>query len=106
MDLQKIFQAPIRTTQEKVVASRSASEQTDREFIVESGASLHMMSKTDLTSGEKDTIRRSKKPTVITTASGSRQSRRKKATVYVNDLDVFVTMRLLEDSPAVRSLGL
>ena len=51
----------------------------------------------ELTSGEKDTIRRSKEPAVITTAVGKAEST-EEATVYANDLDVFVTMMLLEDS--------
>ena len=80
-------------------------KQEDREFTVDSGASLHMLNKNELTSGEKDTIRRSNEPTVITTANGKAEST-EEATVYVNDLDVFVTMMLLEDSPAVLSLGL
>ena len=70
-----------------------------------SGASLHMMSKNELTSGEKDTIRRSNEPTAITTASGKAEST-EEATVHVNDLNVFVTMMLLEGSPALLSLGL
>ena len=41
-----------RTTEEKVVASRSDCEREDREFIVDSGESLHMRSKNELTSGE------------------------------------------------------
>ena len=41
----------------------------------------------------------------ITTASGKAEST-EEATVYVNDLDVVVTMMLLEDSPTVLSLGL
>ena len=78
---ERFFRPSNRTTQEQVVTSRLEG----REFIVDSGASLHMTSKSELTSGEKETIRRSKEPTVI--------SRR------FNDLDVFVTMMLLEDLP-------
>ena len=40
------------------------------ENIVDSGASLHLMSTNELTSGEQDTIRRSKEPTVMTTVNG------------------------------------
>ena len=80
-------------------------EHEDREIIVDSCASLHMMSKNELTSGEKDTIRRSSEHPVITTANGKAEST-EEATMYVNDLDVSVTMMLLEDSPAVLSLGL
>ena len=64
-----------------------------------------MMSKNELTSGEQDTVRRSKEPTVITTANGKAEST-EQATVYVNNLDVFATMILLKDSPAVLSLDL
>ena len=63
-----------------------------------------MMSKHELTSGQKSSIRRSKEPTVVTTANGKVESM-EEATVFVKDLDVFVTMVLLEDSPAVLSLG-
>ena len=42
---------PNRTTQEKVVASRSFCYHEDKEFIVDSGASLHMVSKNEFTSG-------------------------------------------------------
>ena len=62
-----------------------------------------MMSQSELTSGENDTIRRSEKPTVITTAIGKADST-EEATVYFDDLDVFVTMMVLEDSPAELSL--
>ena len=49
-----------------MVASRSDCEDEHQEFIVDSGASLHMMSKNELTACETNTIRRSKEPTVIT----------------------------------------
>ena len=44
-----------------------------------------------------------KNPPFITTANGRADST-EEATVDVNDLDVLVTMTLLEDSPAVVSL--
>ena len=69
------------------------------------GTSLHTRSKGELTSDQKDTIRRSKEPTVITSANRKPAST-EEATVHGNDLDVFVTMILLEDSPAVSFLGL
>ena len=100
-----MFRLPNRTTQENVVASRSDSEHEEREFIVDSGASLHLMSKCELTSGETDTIRRSKEPTLITTANGKAEST-EEVTVHVNDMDVSVTVMLLECSPAVLSLWL
>ena len=68
------IRGPNRTIQEKVVASRSDCEHADREFIVDSGASLNIMSKNELTSGEKDNLIRSKELTVITIASGKTES--------------------------------
>ena len=56
-----------------------------------------MMRKNELTSCEKDGIRRSKETTVITTASGKAEAT-KDATVYVNESDAFVIMMLFEDS--------
>ena len=92
---------PNRTSQATVVACRSDCEQSDTSLWT-SGA-FHLMSKNELTFGEKDTIRRSKQPTVNKTANGKAEST-EEATLYVNDLDIFVTMMLLEDSPTVLSL--
>ena len=58
------------------------------------GASLHMMSKNAFPS---ETFRKSKEPTVIMAANGKAKST-EEATVHVSDLDVFVTMMLLDDS--------
>ena len=43
-------------------------------------------------------------PTTVTTANGEVQTH-EEATVYVKELDKFLTMKLLEDTPAVLSLG-
>ena len=51
-------------------------------------ASLHMMRKGALTFVEKDTIRKSREPTVIATAKNKAKST-KQATTYANDLDIF-----------------
>ena len=61
--------------------------------------------KNELTPIEKVTIRGSKEPTVITTANGKGEST-EETTVYVNDLEVFVAIVPLENSPAVLSPGL
>ena len=52
----KFFRPPNRTTEEKVVFCRLDSEHEDRECIVDSCASLHMMRENGLTSGEKETM--------------------------------------------------
>ena len=62
------------------------------------------MSKNEFAPGENRTIRRSKEPTFITSASGQAEST-DEATVNVNDSDFLVIMMLVEDSPAVLTLG-
>ena len=76
----------------------------EREFVVDSGASMHMVSKKDLDEAELETVRVSKKPTVVMTVNGEVQAK-EEATVYVRGLDLLVTVMLLENTPAVLSLG-
>ena len=66
-----------------------------RQLIVDSGASMHMMSK-DLTPEEQDTSTVSNKPTTAIAANGI---------VRTKDLDMLVTVQLLKGSPGVLSLG-
>ena len=53
----KILRLPRKTTQEKVFASRPDCEHEDREFIVDRGAYLHMMTKNEFSFGEIDIMR-------------------------------------------------
>ena len=76
----------------------------EREFVVDSGASMHMISKKILNSGEMDTLTKSCSPTIVITANGEVQTH-EEATVYVKELDIFLTVKVLEDTPAVLSLG-
>ena len=76
----------------------------EREFVVDSGASMHMISKKDLSKAELETLTTSRSPTPVITANGEVQTH-EKATVYVRELDIFLTMKALEDTPAVLSLG-
>ena len=62
-------------------------------LLVDSGASIHMLSKKDLRSDEMDTLRRSRNPTTVVTANGEVQTN-EEAQVYVHDLDLFVTVPL------------
>ena len=48
----------------------------EREFVVDSGASLHMVSKRDLNSAELETMRISKNPTTVMTARRGANKRR------------------------------
>ena len=76
----------------------------EREFVVDSGASMHMISKKDLNSAEIDTLTKSCSPTIVITANGEVQTH-EEATVYVKELDIFLTLKVLEKTPAVLSLG-
>ena len=91
-------------TEEWVLSAASTEEPEDREFVVDSGVSVHMVGKRDLNSAELETMRTSRSPTTVMTANGEVLTR-EEATVYVKELDFFVTVMLLEETPAVRSLG-
>ena len=67
----------------------------EREFVVDSGASMHMISKEDLSDAEMDTLAKSCSPTIVITANGEVQTH-EEAIVYVKELDVFLTMKVLE----------
>ena len=65
---------------------------------------MHMISKKDLSDAEMDTLTKSCSPTIVITANGEVQTH-EEATVYVKELDTFLTMKVLENTPAVLSLG-
>ena len=81
-----------------------ASTLKPEEFVVDSGASMHMISKKDLSDAEMDTFTKSCSPTIVITANGEVQTH-EEAIVYVKELDIFLTMKVLENTPAVLSLG-
>ena len=76
----------------------------EREFVVDSGASMHMIRKKDLNDAVMDTLTKSCSPTIVITAKGEVQTH-EEATVCVKELDIFLTMKVLENTPAVLSLG-
>ena len=76
----------------------------EREFVVDSGASMHMISKKDLSNAEMDTLTKSCSATIVITANGEVQTH-EEAIVYVKELDIFLTMKVLDNTPAVLSLG-
>ena len=82
----------------------SSLKPEEREFAVDSGASMHMISKKDLSDAEMDTLMKSCSPTIVITANGEVQTH-EEAIVYVKELDIFLTMKVLENTPAVLSLG-
>ena len=83
-------------------ASHLKPEEGD--FVVDSEPSMHMISKKDLNSAEMDTLTKSCSPTIVITANGEVQTH-EEATVYVKELDIFLTVKFLENTPTVLSLG-
>ena len=65
---------------------------------------MHMISRKDLNSAELETVTTSRSPTTVITADGEVQTH-EEATVYVRELDIFLTMKVLDNTPAVLSLG-
>ena len=58
----------------------------------------------DLSPEEMDTVKRSRPPIVVLTANGEVHTH-EEAQVFVHDLNLFVTVQLLEEVPAVLLLG-
>ena len=73
---------PHSTFQRRLLPAASTKEPEEREFVVDSVASMHMVSKKDLNSTELETMRTSRSPTTVMTANGEVQTR-EEATVYV-----------------------
>ena len=72
----------------------------DRQHRLDSGASIHKMSQMELSPEELETANLPRLPTTVITANGSLDTT-EEATVYVRDLDMFVAVQLLENTPAV-----
>ena len=89
---------------EKRCLPASTLKPEEREFVVDSGASMHMISKKDLSDAEMDTLTKSCSPTIVITSNGEVQTH-EEAIVYVKELDILLAMKVLENTPAVLSLG-
>ena len=70
------------------------------QFVIDSGASMHMLSKKDLSSGELETLKRSGNHQQWWQPMERSRRTNEEAQVYVHDLHIFVSVQLLEDSPA------
>ena len=95
------FYSPIEAMVMPAPTSKSPEE---REFVVDSETSMHMTSKKDFCFDELDTLRRSRNPTVVLTANGEVHTN-EEAQVFVHDQNLFVTVQLPEETPAVLLLG-
>ena len=95
------FYSPVEIQAVPTPISKSTEE---REFVVDSGASMHMLSNRDLSADDMKTLRRSRNLRTVVTANVEVQTN-EKAQVYVHDLDLFVTVQIFDDTPAGLSLG-
>ena len=65
---------------------------------------MHMLSKKHLNLAELDTVRVSTNPSAAVTANGEVETH-EEGTVVVHDLELFMSVQILQDTPAVLSLG-
>ena len=77
----------------------------ERDFVVDSGASMRMISKKDLSDAEMDTLTKSCSPTIVITANGEVQTHEAATVFCQRELKIFLTMKVLGNSTAVLSLG-
>ena len=106
LKLKEHERATFFSSPEKGGLPASTLKPEEREFVVDSDASMHMISKKDLSDAEMDTSTKLCSPTTVITANGEVQTRGE-ATVYVKELVFFLTMKMkvLENTPAVLSFG-
>ena len=88
----------------EVMLAHSSKKPEEQEFVVDSGASAHMLSKKDSSSAELETLRKSRNHTMAITVNGEVQPN-EEAQVYVHDFELFVTVQILDDTPGVLSSG-
>ena len=89
----------------KVIPKPGIPKGQRREIIVDSGASKHMIGIKQLMTSERKSIRKLSQPFLVQTAHGI-VSCHLEAQIYIHDLGIWIWAQLLEDSPAVLSLGL
>ena len=65
---------------------------------------MHMISQKDLCKAEMDTLTKTCSPTIVITANGEVQTH-EEAILYVTEMGIFLTMKVLENTPSVLSLG-
>ena len=73
-----------------------------REYVVDSGASFHLISRKDLTKRKLLTIRPAKEAQALATANGIVMAT-KEAEIYVKDLDLTLKALIIDDVPPILS---
>ena len=104
LKLKRNGQSYLLLSYQRMVSSSAILNKTGGKRVCGGFRREHMLSKKDLNSAELETVKVSISPTTVVTANGEVQTK-EEATVSVKELDLFVTVKLLEDTPAVLSLG-
>ena len=78
---------------EWVLLAASTIKPEEREFVVDSGASMHVVSRKDIQSALLETVKISMSPMTVVTANGEVLTK-EEATVYVREVDLFATVML------------
>ena len=91
--------------EEWVFLAASTKEPEDREFVVDSGACMHLVSNKDLKSAEVETMRTSRSSTTVMTADGEVQTT-EETTVYVKQLTNKSKFCFLKKLPQFFSCGI
>ena len=89
LKLQEKNRATFLSPSENRCLLASTLKPEEREFVVDSGESMHMISKKDLNDAEVDTLTKSCRPTIVITANGKVQTH-EEAIVYVKELDIYL----------------
>ena len=79
-------------TEKWCLPSPSKIKPEEREFVVDSCVSMHMISRKGLNSAALETVTTSRCPTAVITANGEVQTH-EEATVYVRELEIFLTFK-------------
>ena len=102
--LENANKATIKTpTEARVMRAHTSKRPDEREFVVDSGASMHMMSKQEIRSDDMEIFRRSRNATVVLTTNREVHTC-EETQVFVHVLNLFVSVQFLEETPAVLSL--
>ena len=89
LQLKEHQRATFFSPSEKRCLPASALKPEEGKLVVDSGASMHMISKKDLSDAEMDTLTKSCSLTIVITATGEVQTH-EEAVVYVKELDFFL----------------
>ena len=90
---------------DKAASLANKSESTNIRFIVDTGASLHLVDRGSLSEEQRKRIRKATKATALNTANGLAWSS-EVIDLYIKELDINLTALVLDSTVLVLSIGL